>query len=52
MFADSAMHFLQQFHLDHPDAPMDSSLRSKDLAKASDWDEDDDWDTNNINADA
>jgi len=51
-FADGAMHFLRQFHLDHPDAPMDPSLRGKDLAKASDWDEDDDRDTNDVNADA
>ena len=29
---------------------MDPSLRGKDLAKASDWDEDDDRDTNDINA--
>jgi len=51
-FADGAMHFLRQFHLDHPDAPMDPSLRGKDLAKASDWDEDDDRDTNDVNTDA
>ena len=46
------MHFLWQFHLDHPDAPMDPSLCGKNLVKASDWDEDNNQDTNNVNADA
>ena len=52
MFADGAMHFLQQFHLDYPDTPMDSSFCSKDLAKASDWDKNNDWNINDVNADA
>ena len=52
MFADGTMHFLQQFHLDHLDAPMNPSLCGKDLVKASDWNENNDRDTNDINADA
>ena len=28
-FADGAMHFLRQFHLDHPDAPMDLSFAAR-----------------------
>jgi len=38
-FQAGAYHFLRQFHLDNPKAPMDPSLSHKDLTKDSDWDD-------------
>src|SRR5205823_6349558 len=40
-FAGGAMHFLRQFHLDHPSALMDPSLQGKNLTKDLDWDHND-----------
>jgi len=37
-FQGGAYHFLRQFHLDNPQAPIDLSLVQKDLTKDSDWD--------------
>jgi len=38
-FQAGAYHFLRQFHLDNPKAPMNPSLSHKDLTKDSDWDD-------------